>query len=105
MSGGVAAGVVEVALLSAGADIGGVDDAATLTVVDADAASVEVTEVDDAATVVDVAPTWARTGLTTATPIVDAIISAAPINLVMFAVILLSFLSNKADNRNMAKDW
>src|SRR5215468_774217 len=68
----VGVGVVDVALLSTGADAGGVDEATTVSVVDVPADTVAATEVDDAAAVVDVAATCARTGLTMANPMTSA---------------------------------
>jgi len=49
--------VVDVALLSAGAELGGVDEATTVSVVDVAAGAATATAVDDAAAVVDVAAT------------------------------------------------
>jgi len=49
--------VVDVVLLSAGEELGGVDEAIAVSVVDAVAGTVAATEVDEAAAVVDVAAT------------------------------------------------
>ena len=86
---------LDVALLLAGAVVGGVDEAATLSVVDVAAGAAGATEVDEAAAVVDVAATCARAGLTMANPITAAITSAvAPANLMMF--VFIKFIFNKA---------
>ena len=53
----VGVGVVDVVLLSAGEELGGVDEAIAVSVVDAVAGTVAATEVDEAAAVVDVAAT------------------------------------------------
>src|SRR5215831_1103660 len=62
-------GAVELALVPTGAELGGVDEATTVSVVDVAAGAVAATELGEAAAVVDVAATCARTGLTMANPI------------------------------------
>ena len=83
---------MEVALLSVGAAVGGVDEAATLAVVDDVAAgAVTATVVDDVIKSLDVLATCARTGLTIANPIASATMSAmAPTNAMTLAFILIS---------------
>ena len=68
VSGDVDVAALDVALLLAGAATAGVDEASVL-VVDVATGTVAVTGVDDAVAVVDVAATWARTGLKMANPI------------------------------------
>jgi len=83
---------LDVALLLAGAVVGGVDEAATLSVVDVAAGAAGATEVDEAAAVVDVAATCARTGLTMANPIARVTMSAmAPANVMM--LVLINFVN------------
>jgi len=53
----VGVGVVDVALLSAGAEVGGVDDATMLSAVDVAEGTVVATAVDEATESVDVAAT------------------------------------------------
>jgi len=82
-------GAVELALVSTGAELGGVDEATTVSVVDVAAGAVAATEVDEAAAVVDVASTCARTGLTTANPITSVTTTAkAPTNVMMLVFII-----------------
>ena len=86
-------GAVEVALLSAGADAEGVDDATMLPVVDVAAGSVVVMGVDEATELVDVAATCARTGPTMENAMASAKKTAlVPTNLVIvfFITLLLS---------------
>ena len=81
---------MEVALLSAGAELGGVDEATTVSVVDVATGSVAATEVDEAAAVVDVAATCARTGLTITNPTATVITSAtAPANVILAFIFFL----------------
>ena len=88
VSGDVTVGLVEVALLSAGVDVGSVDKATKLSVVDVAAGGVVEMGVDEATELVDVAATCARTGLTIAKPITSAMTSAmAPANVVMVGFI------------------
>jgi len=91
VSGDATAGVVEVALVSAGADIGGVDDAAALSVVDDVAAgAVTATVVDEVIKSPDVVATCARTGLTTRKPatIAEATRTLNPATVTMLFFIL-----------------
>ena len=84
----VGVGVVDVALLSAGTELEGVDEATTVSIVDVAAAAIATTVVDDAAAIVDVAATCARTGLTIANPMARATTSA----LVLMNVMMLAFM-------------
>jgi len=99
LAGGVAAGAgdvaaLDVALMLAGAVVGGVDEAATLSAVDVAAGAAAATEVDDAASVVDVAATCARAGLTMANPIRSARTSTlAPTNTMVLFFIGLSTIN------------
>lgn len=96
VSGDATAGVVDVALLSAGATDAGVDDAAALSVVDVAAGGASTTEgEEEATTLVDVSSTCARTGLTIVKPMRRANKSTiAPVNVMKFIFILL-FLADK----------
>ena len=89
---------LDVALLLAGVVVGGVDEAATLSVVDVAAGAAAATEVDDAASVVDVAATCASTGLTMAKPTASTTtIALAPTNVMMLVFIQL-FIANNIPN-------
>src|SRR5215831_15224867 len=90
VSGGVAAGVVDAALLSAGTEAGAVDDA-TVSLVDVatgDLSATGVAAADEATASVDVASTCARTGLTMVDPIATkATTTLAPTNLIILVFI------------------
>jgi hypothetical protein len=99
LAGGFAAGAVvvdvaalDVALLLAAVVVGGVEDAATLGVVNVaagvDEAIVSTGDVDAEVDSVDEVATWARTGRTIANPITSVTrTAAAPTNVMMFVFI------------------